>query len=178
MPNDAVFNQNSQPLYTEQVNNYTAPGVGSSPEADAAMSGLLFGVPFASTVTTAAPLVLQVSNPAGSGRTAYISRVTASTATSPVTLTLLRNAAVSGTAVTPVNFNFGSTLASVMTSRTAAAAPTGSPAILTSLLLASGPVILELNGRIIVPSGSSLTAVITISSGSSASTGSISWWEY
>jgi hypothetical protein len=29
-----------------------------------------------------------------------------------------------------------------------------------------------------VPPGSSLTAVITISSGSSASTGSISWWEY
>ncbi|AIQ20347.1 hypothetical protein H70357_29300 [Paenibacillus sp. FSL H7-0357] len=178
MPNDAVFNPSSQPLYTEQVNTYVTPGVASFPEADAALSGLFFAIPFASTVTTAAPLVLQVFNPAGSGRTAYISRVTASTATSPVTLTLLRNATVGGAAITPVNFNFGSAVASVMTARTATAAPSGSPATLTSLLLAAGPVIVELNGRIIVPPGNSLTITLTISTGSSAATGGISWWEY
>ncbi|MEK5026117.1 hypothetical protein [Paenibacillus sp. FSL M7-1046] len=172
MPNDAVFNPSSQPLYTEQVNTYVTPGVASFPEADAAQSGLFFAIPFASIVTTAAPLVLQVFNPAGSGRTAYISRVTASTATSPVTLTLLRNATVGGATITPVNFNFGSAVASVMTARTATAAP------LTSLLLAAGPVIVELNGRIIVPPGNSLTITLTISTGSSAATGGISWWEY
>jgi hypothetical protein len=103
------------------------------------MSGLLFGIPFASTVTTAAPLVMQISNPGGSGRTVYISRVIGSTGT--------------------------------------AAAPTGSPATLMSLLLATGPVILDFDGRIIVPPGNSLTITLTIGSGSTAATGSISWWE-
>lgn len=178
MPNEAVFNQSSQPLYTEQVNTYTAPAIDSFPESDAALSGLLFAVPFASTVTAAAPLVLQVSNPAGSGRTAYISRIAASTAASAVTLTLLRNATVAGSTTTPVNFNFGSAATSAMIARTAAAAPTGSPATLMSVYLAPGPFIGEFNGRIIVPPGSSLTITITISTGSSAATGNISWWEY
>lgn len=178
MPNDAVFNQSSQPLYTEQVNTYIAPGIDSFPESSAAMSGLLFGIPFTSTVTTAAPLVLQVSNPGGSGRTAYISQVTASSATAALTLALLRNATVSGTTVTPVNLNFGSAVTTVMTVRTSTTAPTGSPATLTSLLLAAGPLLYDLNGRIIVPPGNSLTISITISTGSSAATGGIYWWEY
>lgn len=178
MPNDAVFNQSSQPLYTEQVNTYVAPGIDSFPEASAAMSGLLFGIPFTSTVTSSAPLVLQVSNPAGSGRTAYISQITASSATAALTLTLLRNATVSGTTVTPVNMNFGSAVTSMMAPVTSTAAPTGSPATLTSLLLAVGPLLYNLNGRIIVPPGNSLTITITISSGSSTATGGIYWWEY
>jgi hypothetical protein len=142
------------------------------------MSGLLFGLPFTSTVTTSAPLVLQVSNPGGSGRTLYISQVTASSATAALTLALLRNATVSGTTATPVNMNFGSSVTSVMTARTSTAAPTGSPATLLSLLLAVGPLIYNLNGRIIVPPGNSLTISITISTGSSAATGGIYWWEY
>lgn len=177
MPNDAMFNQNNQPLYTEQVNTYITPGIYSLPEADAAMSGLLFGIPFASTVTASAPLVMQVSNPAGSGRTVYISRVIASTGTAAVTLTLLRNAAVGGSVTTPVNYNFGSALTSVTTARTATAAPTGSPATLMSLLQAIGPVVLEFDGSIILPPGNSLTITVTIGSGSSAATGSICWWE-
>lgn len=96
MPNETVFNQNSQPLYTEQVNTYIAPGIDTLPEAGAAMSGLLFGIPFASTVGTSTPLVLQIANPGGSGRTLYISRIIASTGTASVTLTLLRNATVGG----------------------------------------------------------------------------------
>ncbi|CAM4458268.1 hypothetical protein [Paenibacillus typhae] len=178
MPNDAVFNQSGQPLYTEQVNTYIAPAIDSLPEADAAISGLLFAIPFASTVTTSAPLVIQLFNPADRGRTAYVSRVTASSATAAVTLTLLRNATVTGSIGTPVNFNFGSSVTSVMTARTATAAPTGSPDTLASLLLAAGPLIVDYNGRIIVPPGSSLTLSVTIASGSSAATGSINWWEY
>ncbi|WP_340025648.1 hypothetical protein MHI24_10855 [Paenibacillus sp. FSL K6-1096] len=178
MPNEAVFNQNNQPLYTEQVNTYAAPGIGSLPEAGAAMSGLLFGIPFASTVTTSAPLVIQVSNPGGSGRTLYISRVIGSSGTASVTLTLLRNATVGGSVVTPLNYNFGSAVTSVAVARTAAAAPTGSPATLMSMLLPIGPVIIDLDGRIILPPGNSLTITITIASGSSAATGNISWWEF
>lgn len=178
MPNEAVFNQNNQPLYTEQVNTYVAPGIDSSPEAGAAMSGLLFGIPFASTVTTSAPLVMQVSNPAGSGRTLYISRVIGSTGTASVTLTLLRNATVGGSVITPLNYNFGSAAASVAVARTATAAPTGSPGTVMSMLLAIGPVIIDLDGRIVLPPGNSLTLTITIASGSTAATGTISWWEF
>lgn len=177
MPNEAVFNQNSQPLYTEQVNTYIAPGIDTLPEAGAAMSGLLFGFSFAATVGTAAPLVMQVSNPAGSGRTVYISRVIASSATAAVSLTLLRNATVTGTTATPVNYNFGSAVTSITTARTAVVAPTGSPATVKSMLLAIGPVIVDIDGRIIVPPGNSLTLTITISSGTTAATGNISWWE-
>ncbi|MEK3791417.1 hypothetical protein MKX42_06750 [Paenibacillus sp. FSL R7-0204] len=178
MPNETVFNQNSQPLYTEQVNTYIAPGIDTLPEAGAAMSGLLFGIPFASTVGTSTPLVMQVANPGGSGRTLYISRIIASTGTASVTLTLLRNATVGGMAVTPVNYNFGSAVTSVSTARTATAAPTGSPATLMSMLLAIGPVILNMDGRIILPPGNSLTISVTIASGSTAATGNISWWEF
>ncbi|MBW4080917.1 hypothetical protein [Paenibacillus sp. S150] len=178
MPNDAIFNQSTQPLYTEQVNTYLAPGIDTLPEAGAAQSGLLFAVPFTSTVTASAPLVLQISNPAGSGRTVYISRVTASSAAAGVTLALLRNATVSGSTVTPVNFNFSSSVTSVMTARSSTAAPTGSPGTLMSLLLSTGPVIINLNGRIIVPPGNSLTLSLTVASGSIAGTGGISWWEY
>jgi hypothetical protein len=178
MPNDSVFNQSSQPLYTEQVNTYIAPGIDSAPEGGAAKAGLLFGIPFSSTVTTAAPLVLQVSNPAGSGRTLYVSRVTSSTATAAVTLTLLRNATVGGTTITPINFNFGSALSSVMIARSSTTAATGGPATLVSLFLAVGPVIVDFTGQIVVPPGNSITASITIASGTSAATAAISWWEY
>lgn len=178
MPNEAVFNQNNQPLYTEQVNTYTAPGIDTLPEAGAAMSGLLFGIPFAATVTSSAPLVMQVSNPGGSGRTVYISRVIASTGTASVTLTLLRNATVGGSVITPLNYNFGSAVTSAAAARTATAAPTGSPATLMSMLLAIGPVILDFDGRIILPPGNSLTLSVTIASGSTAATGNISWWEF
>lgn len=178
MPNDAVFNQMNQPLYTEQVNTFVAPAIDSPSEGGAAKAGLLFTIPFSSTVTTAAPLVLQVSNPVGSGRTMYISRVTGSSATAALTLTLLRNATVGGSVITPVNLNFGSAVTSVMTARSATAAPTGSPATLVSLLLAAGPVIVDFSGQIVVPSGNSLTISITIGSGSSGATGGISWWEY
>lgn len=178
MPNDSVFNQSSQPLFTEQVNTYVAPGIVSAPEGGAAKAGLLFGIPFTSTVTTAAPLVIQISNPGGSGRTLYVSRVTASSATAAVTLSLLRNATVTGATVTPINYNFGSALTSVMTARTSTAAPTGGPATLVSLLLAVGPVVVDFTGQIVVPPGNSISTSVTIASGSSAATTSISWWEY
>lgn len=178
MPNDSVFNQSSQPLYTEQVNTYVTPGIDSAPEGGAAKAGLLFVIPAASTVTSAAPLVVQVSNPVGSGRTLYVSRVTASTATAVVTLTLLRNATVTGTTVIPINYNFGSALTSVMTARTSNAAPTGSPATLLSLLLTVGPTIVDFAGQIVVPPGTSITLSLAIASGSSAATAGISWWEY
>lgn len=177
MPNDAVFNQSSQPIYTEQVNTYAAPGIGAMPETDAAESGLLFTVPFTATVTTSAPLVIQIANAGGSGRTMYLSRIIASSATAAVTLTLLRNATVTGSTATPVNMNFGSSTTSVMTARTATAAPTGTPTTVTSVLLAAAPVIVEYSGRIIVPPGNSLTLTITISTGSAAATGAVSWWE-
>lgn len=177
MPNESVFNQMNQPLYTEQVNTYIAPGIDSSPEGGAAKAGLLFTIPFSSTVTTAAPLVLQVANPVGSGRTIYISRVTGSSATAALNLSLLRNATVGGSIITPVNLNFGSAITSVMTARSATAAPTGGPTTLVSFLLAAGPVIVDFSGQIVVPSGNSLTLSITIASGSSGATGGISWWE-
>lgn len=47
-----------------------------------------------------------------------------------------------------------------------------------SMLLALGPVILNMDGRLILPPGNSLTLSVTIASGSTAATGNISWWEF
>jgi len=178
MANYSVFNQIENPLYTQQVNTYIAPGIDSTPEGSASKAGMLFGVNFASTVTTAAPLVLQLTNPSGSGKNMYVSRIAGSAATAAVILTIIKNGTVSGTAVTKVNLNFGSTAVSVMTAQSATTAVTGSPVTVSSMLLAAGPFVINYTGSIIVPPNTSLTVTATLSSGTSATTASINWWEY
>jgi len=177
MANYSVFNQIENPLYTQQVNTYIAPGIDSTPEGSASKAGVLFGVNFASTVTTSAPLVLQVTNPLGSGKDMYISRVAGSAAAAAVILTIIKNGTVSGTAVTKVNLNFGSSTVSVMTAQSATTAIIGTPVTVASLLLSAGPFLINYTGSIIVPPNNSLTVSATISSGTSASTASINWWE-
>lgn len=176
MANYSIFNQIENPLYTQQVNTYINPGINNTPEGGASIAGMLFGVNFSSTVTTAAPLVLQVTNPLGSGKNMYVSRVTGSSA-GAVTLSVLKNGTVSGTAVTKVNLNFGSTAVSVMTAQSATVAVTGAPVTVTSMLLSAGPFIIDYTGRIVVPPNNALTVTVTVT-GSAVSTAGINWWEY
>lgn len=177
MANYSIFNQIDHPLYTQQVNTFSFPGIDSTPEGGAAKAGMLFSVNFASTVTTPSPLVLQITNPVGSGKNMYISRVSGSSAAA-VVLSVLKNGTVSGSAVTKVNLNFGSTAASVMTAQSATAAVTGTPVTVTSLLLSAGPFVIDYTGRIIVPPNNSLTISATLTGGSANATASINWWEY
>ncbi|WP_088833691.1 hypothetical protein [Paenibacillus tyrfis] len=153
MPNYSIFNRSNGPLYTQQVNTFSAPGIDSSPEGGAAMSGILFSANFSSSITAAQDAILQVSNPANSGKTMYVSRIAGSSSISGTTVNVLKNATVAGSAVTPVNLNFGSTTASVMTVQSLAGTMGGTPVTILTLILAAGSFVLELGGRIVVPPG-------------------------
>ncbi|WP_036746429.1 hypothetical protein [Paenibacillus sp. UNC451MF] len=63
MPNYYVFDQTNNPLFTQQVNPYIAPGIESSPEGSASMAGVLYIANFSSSITAGQNLILQASNP-------------------------------------------------------------------------------------------------------------------
>ncbi|WP_282938419.1 hypothetical protein [Paenibacillus sp. RC67] len=176
MPNYYVFDQTTNPLYIEQVNPYTFPGVDGSPEGSASMAGSLYIANFSSSITSAQNLILQVTNPVGSGKTMYVSRVYGSSSIAGATATLQKNGTVTGSAVTPLNLNFGSSNTSVMTARGAAGTVTGSPVSFLMLILPSGPFSLSFTGSIIVPTGNSLT--ISVGLGAATASAVVSWWEY
>lgn len=176
MPNYYVFDQTANPLFIEQVNPYTSPGVEASPEGSTSKAGALYIADFSSSITGTQNLLLQVSNPAGSGKTMYVSRVYGSASNAGTTATLQKNATVTGTTVTPLNLNFGSSNTSVMTARGTAGTVSGSPVTFLTLVLSAGPFALTFTGSIIVPAGNSLT--VSVGLGGATASAVISWWEY
>ncbi|MFC6226602.1 hypothetical protein ACFQI7_02185 [Paenibacillus allorhizosphaerae] len=79
-------------------------------------------------------LLLQISNPAGSGKTMFVSRVSGGISIAGATIAILKNGTVTGTTVTPVNLNFGSSNTSVMAAKSATGTVTGSPVTVISLI--------------------------------------------
>jgi hypothetical protein len=108
MPNNNVFNTEQEPLYTDQVNTYADPGISTLQEWEAAVAGNLYVANTSGSITAAQNLLLQVANPGGSGRTLYVSRISGSITITGATLTVIRGGTFTGTTVTPVNYNFGS----------------------------------------------------------------------
>ena len=135
MTNYHVFDQLHDPIFTHQVNTFEDPGIEAGAEADAAKAGVLFAASFAASVPAGQNLLLQVANPPGSGRTMYVSRVFGSSSAA-VTLALYRNGTFTGSAITPVNLNFGSANASAMTAQGGTGTLGGGPAVLLSLIFA------------------------------------------
>lgn len=176
MPNYHVFNNADDPLFTQQVNTFIAPGIESTPEGDAAKVGILYAANFSATVAAGQNLILQTSNPSNSGKTLYISRVSGSVSAAGATFSLLKNGTVSGSAVTPVNFNFGSANTSAMGVRSATGTVSGSPVTIITLVLSAGQFVIDFTGRIVVPPGNSLT--VTVGPGSATATANVNWWEY
>lgn len=176
MPNNNVFNNDSEPLFAEQMNTYINPGIESVQEWDAAVNGLLFIANTSGAITASQNLLLQVTNPGGSGKTMYISRIAGSITISGATMSVIRAGTFTGTVVTPVNYNFGSAAASSMTSQRTAGTVSGSPVTLFSNVLAAGPFSSDFNGRIIVPPGSSI--MVSVGLGAATASANISWWEY
>ena len=176
MTNYQVFDQVHDPVFTQQVNTFEYPGIEAGAAADAAKAGVLFAVPFAASVPGGQNLLLQAANPPGSGKTMYVSRIFGSSSASNVTMSLYRNGTFTGTAVTPVNLNFGSANTSVMTAQGTTGSLGGGPTLLMSILLPEMPFTLDVGGSIIVPPGSALT--VLIGTGSTNATAQIQWWEY
>lgn len=192
MPNYYVYNDAGQPIDSLTVNTYREPAVSAPPETDAAMNGALFTTSTANSGTVVLSLLsvngsVRISNPAASGKTAYVSRLsngiggTSLLANLSGSVTVTRDGTLSSpAAATPVNHYFGSATASVMTVHTSATAITGGT-LLLSFQLAPGTMVLDYTGGILLPPGQAL-CVNTLAASSSigltiTSTVAITWWE-
>ncbi|WP_127584471.1 hypothetical protein [Paenibacillus koleovorans] len=192
MTNEFVFDSPNQPIYTQQVNTYLAPGTVAPPEASAGKSGFLF----VGTATNTSSLgilggnviiSIQLANPGGSGRTCYVARFTGGIGISLSLLsnftgsvTLLQGGTLTGpTTVTPANSNFTSAQTSVMTVRSSTSAVSAGTS-LQAIPLVGGPFQLSESGRIVVPPGQTLSVQVAGSlsvAGVLTNTINLEWWE-
>ncbi|GLI07642.1 hypothetical protein YDYSG_36720 [Paenibacillus tyrfis] len=145
----------NQPIYVKSIQTITTPNIVSSPSYAAAQNGTFFAITTQSrSVAANGFLTTQLTNPANSGRTLYIQRVSGG-ATVNTTIDILLNATFSaaGTSITPVNSNQGSTNTSLTTSKliTQATDPTIGGIIFNSIIQTGGPVVIDFNGEIAIP---------------------------
>lgn len=192
MPNNNVFNPSNQPVYTSNTNTYTSPGIVAPPENDAGSTGNLYNV--GSTNSTTLGLLggsviatVQLANPAGSGKTLYVSRLSGGIT---VALNLLSSfsgsmsLSVNGTlsspsVLTPANSNLSSSNTSVAAVRFSAAAPSGATS-LVAIPLQAGPFLSNEFGRYVIPPGQAINMTVSGSlsvGGLMASTSYFAWWE-
>ncbi|NOU82856.1 hypothetical protein GC101_28735 [Paenibacillus sp. LMG 31459] len=191
MPNNYVINDNDQPVYVEMTNTFRAPDISAPPEISASQSAVLFSANASNSATivlglASAIITVRINNPAGSGRTLYLSRVSGSIGGTSLltsisgTFTIVRGGTITSPAtVTPVNNNLGSPAASAMTVQSSTAAITGG-SVLATYQLAPGVFTPAFTGSIIVPPNNALSINVTSSSaavGTIISALSLTWWE-
>jgi hypothetical protein len=191
MPNNYVINDNDQPVYVEMTNTFRAPDISAPPEISASQSAVLFSANASNSATivlglASAIITVRINNPAGSGRTLYLSRVSGSIGGTSLltsisgTFTIVRGGTITSPAtVTPVNNNLGSPAASAMTVQSSTAAITGG-SVLATYQLAPGVFTPAITGSIIVPPNNAISINVTSSSaavGTIISALSLTWWE-
>ncbi|AIQ32213.1 MULTISPECIES: hypothetical protein [Paenibacillus] len=191
MPNNYVINDNDQPVYVEMTNTFRAPDISAPPEISASQSAVLFSANASNSATivlglASAIITVRINNPAGSGRTLYLSRVSGSIGGTSLltsisgTFTIVRGGTITSPAtVTPVNNNLGSPAASAMTVQSSTAAITGG-SVLATYQLAPGVFTPAFTGSIIVPPNNAISINVTSSSaavGTIISALSLTWWE-
>lgn len=192
MPNNNVFNPLSQPVYTSNTNTYTSPGIVAPPENNAGSTGNLYNA--GSTNSTTLGLLggtviatVQLANPAGSGKTLYVSRLSGGITVSlnllssfSGSMSLSANGTLtSPTTLTSVNSNLSSSNTSVATVRFSAAAPSGATPLM-AMPLQAGPFLSNEFGRYVVPPGQAINLSVSGSlsvGGLLASTAYFAWWE-
>jgi hypothetical protein len=192
MPNNYVFNDNDQPVYVETVNTFRSPDISAPPEMSASENAVLYSANASASATVVLSLIaaiisVRINNPAGSGKTVYISQISGSIGGSSLlsamsgTFSLVKGGTLTSPAtVTPVNNNLASTATSSMTVQSSTAAISGGTT-LASYQLAPGAFSQTFTGSIIVPPGSALCANVTSSSSAIGltiiSALSLIWWE-
>jgi hypothetical protein len=192
VPNNNVFNPLSQPVYTSNTNTYTSPGIVAPPENDAGNTGNLYNA--GSTNSTTLGLLggtviatVQLANPAGSGKTLYVSRLSGGITVSlnllssfSGSMSLSANGTLtSPTTLTSVNSNLSSSNTSVATVRFSAATPSGATPLM-AMPLQAGPFLSNEYGRYVVPPGQAINLSVSGSlsvGGLMASTAYFAWWE-
>lgn len=162
MPNQYVFNDNDQPLFVEMTNTFRSPDITAPPEMGASESAVLFSANASASATVILSLIsaiisVRINNPAGSGRTVYISRITGSIGGSSLlsamsgSFTIVRGGTLTSPAtLPPVNNNLASAAASSMTVQSSTAAVSGGT-VLNSYQLAPGSFTQSFTGSIVVP---------------------------
>ncbi|MEK3760259.1 hypothetical protein MKZ07_17630 [Paenibacillus sp. FSL P4-0338] len=181
MPNNYVINDNDQPVYVEMTNTFRASDISVPPEISASQAAVLFSANASNSATIVLSLLsavisVRISNPAGSGRTLYLSRISGSIGGTSVltsisgSFTIVKGGTISSpSTVTPVNNNQASSAASSMTVQSSTAAISGG-SVLANVQIAPGVFSPAFTGSIIVPPNN----VISISvSSSSAAVGTI-----
>ncbi|MUT65143.1 hypothetical protein [Paenibacillus sp. NEAU-GSW1] len=177
MTNFSVFNNENSPLYTLVNNTYSSPAVISSPEGDAVKNGRLFTVTSASTaVGGGSNLLIQITNPNGSGRTLYISQITGGISAAATLNVYSGGTVTGGTTPTPFNLRFGNATTSIATARTSTGSVGGSPTLFLTALLAEGMFNFPFGGGVIVPPNTSIS--ISVGTGAITAAANITWWEY
>lgn len=153
-PNNSIFNNENGPLFVQSTTSITDATVIESQATAASKNGTFYAVSTGSQ--SIAPnnfLLLQLTVPINSGKTIYISRVSGGSIAN-TTIDLFFNAtfAAAGTAVTPANFNAGSSNTSVVTAKFIATTPdpTTGGTRLASVIQTSGPIEVNYDGRFIV----------------------------
>lgn len=178
MTNYSVFNSEKYPLYILLNNRYSSPAIVAPPEEDAAASGRFFMVTSTSTtVGGGSNLLIQITNPNGSGRSLYISKVSGGISAA-ATINLYSGGTVTGgTTPTPFNMQLGNATTSVATARvvTGSGNVTGSPTLFYTSLLAAGMFEVVFTGGLIVPPNRSVA--ISVGTGVITAAANISWWE-
>lgn len=176
MPNNKVFNSISMPIYSLQTNTYTSPAVEEDASAAAAAAGISFWLPTGNvSVAGSQNLLLQITNPSGSGKTVSMNGISGGSSASASLIVYSGGTITGGTTPVPINSRLGTATASVVTTRQATGTLTGSPTTLYSTFVTAGIYLLEFDGGLVVPANQTLT----VSLGVGALTGSINlnWWE-
>jgi hypothetical protein len=145
MPNYKVFNDSTGPLIVEDL------------AQQAGRDGTFFVVSTGSQAVVANGfLAVQINIPANVSRTVNISRVSGGASVN-TTIDLLFNAtfAAAGTALSVINGNAGSTRTSITTAKfiSQATDPTSGGTRLNSIIHTGGPLVYDVDGRYIIPSG-------------------------
>jgi hypothetical protein len=184
MPNYQVFTDS--PMSVLVTNNATNPVVVNDPAASIAIQqgNLFIATTDPQDMSSNIYMGVQVTNPANSGKTIYVNSIIGG-AIKDTIIGIYRNATFSGTgtAPTPRNTNYGFSDTSSMTVKflLSSTDPRNNGVLLYYTMQVGGPIEINYNGRIIVPSSSAdqtiyLRIVNTGGIGNNVSIG-IEWWE-
>ncbi|AZN38666.1 hypothetical protein [Paenibacillus albus] len=192
MPNNSVFDQSNGKLFGQLVNTYAAPGVTAPPDNSATVAAREFITTFMTSSSLgilggSVIASIQISNPSGSGRTLYVSRISGGVGISLSllssfngSLTITRAGTISSpSTLTPFNTLFGSSATSAMTARSSTSAISGGTSFFT-VPLNPGMFSFDYTGGLVVPENQSISITVSASltvAGVLSSNANMSWWE-
>ncbi|MMZ58517.1 hypothetical protein D1872_205020 [compost metagenome] len=167
----------------EVINTFEEPVIIEVSQARAAVNGQsYFLTTQQQTVANNASIFLQITNPAGSGKVIHIGRIAGTASTSTI-ITFNRNGSfpAAGTPITPVNSNFSSASTSVVTAKfvNQVANPTVGGVIFQEIIQSGqGFTIIEYNGLIVMPSGTTFVIhLLNNSGGPNVLSLNVTFWE-